>query len=355
MNNIWWNQVTNAVKYVEDIQTQLLEEKSILLRYTAGMPWREQFEETVIEAVKSQNADKKFVKIKTQEEPGEYLLTEFCKREKRAEYRPGRGYPKFFAENDDIVLHDRYLWVVIDSYDCLEKWMSFVSAYIKERGKNARKAAFILEWNGKQNPPVKRGIKAFSFDDYIGEYDRVVFAVLASSDIREDTLIKQYTAELLANVVENDIELCAECVQEYREFLTSPFEFLKEKAANGCRSDGTPYVFDVTREEVDHRIWLAQIKTIYPYLEEYREDFVQRHAASISRQLPIQASYGEIYTDPKDVELGTLMFMVGEGLLPLNPVEAEKLKLYKDARNRLSHLAVLDLEEITALIQTTAR
>ena len=117
-----------------------------------------------------------------------------------------------------------------------------------------------------------------------------------------------------------------------------------------CRSDGSEFYYDKNASDVEHLIWLSQIKTVYPRLEEYREDFVQRHYAAIARQLPIQTSYGEIYNDPKDVELGTLMYMAGSGFMALGMAEYEKLKRHKEARNKLSHLSALSIKEIKELI-----
>lgn len=350
MKGIWWGQVTNAVRYVTKIKQSLLEEKSILLKYTSGMPWRDQLEETIVETVKLQNSEKKFVKIPIVSNPGEYLLNEFCKKEKRAEYRPTKGYAKFFAESDDIVLHDRYFWVQIDDVACLNNWMNFVSDYIKERDKNDNIAVFILEWAGNESVFVKKGIRILPFDDYVGEYDRIVFAVLASSSIKENSFVKNYIAELVANVSGNDIELCAECILHYKEFLENPWNLIKMIIDEKVRSDGTDFCYTKTSEEVNHLIWLAQIKTVYPYLEEYRENFVQKHANAISKRLPIQTSYGETYTDPKDVELGTLMYMAGCNNLVLSTSEYEKLKKYKEARNKLSHLIALTIKEIRELL-----
>ena len=350
MKSIWWNQVTNAVKFVSDIKQCLLEEKSLLLKYSNAMPWREQFEESVRESVKLQNAEKKFVDVPEVQDPGEYLLKEFCKKEKRAEYRPSKGYAKFFAESDDIVLHDRYLWIQVDCMERLDRWLTFVSEYLKERGKHDNKAVFILEWSENSQAPLKKGIKVISFDDYIGEYDRIVFAVLASSDVKEHLFIKNYIAELVSNVSGNDIELCAECIQEYKSFLENPIAFIKMTIEEKSRSDGTEFFYDKNAEAVEHLIWLAQIKTVYPRLEEYREDFVQRHSSVIANQLPIQTSYGETYTDPKDVELGTLMYMAGNGYLSLSTKEYEKLRHNKEARNKLSHLTALSISEIEELI-----
>lgn len=350
METIWWNQVTNAVKYVTDVEHSLLEEKSILLKHASNMPWRDQLVNSVIEAVKLQNGDKKFVTVSNVDDPGKYLLKEFCKPEKRTEYRPSKGYAKFFAESDDIVLHDRYLWIKVDSQKTLEDWLSFVSEYIRERGKKVNNAVFILEWSGEISISVRKGIKAYSFDDYIGEYDRIVFAVLASSSIKEIQFIKTYLSELVAHVAGNDIELAAECIRSHKAFLDNPLAFIQMTIEEKTRSNGERFVYLKDADEVAHFIWLSQIKTIYPYLEEFREDFVQRHYNAIVKQLPIQTSYGEIYEDPKDVELGTLMHMATRRILSLDTVEYEKLIRFTKARNKLSHLTTLVIEDIKELL-----
>lgn len=349
MESIWWNQVTNAVRFTSQIKDCLLEEKSVLLRHSTDMPWRDDFVDTVKQGVRQLNADKRFEDIDSEEDPGKYILDRYCKQEKRAEYRPGKGYPKFFAESNNIVLHDRYLWVRIPTLTLLDKWMTFVSEYIKERGKEA-KAVFVLEWNGKESVSNKRGIKTFSFDDFIGDYDRIVFAVLASSCISEIPFIKTYLAELVSNVVGNDIELSAECISNHNDFLLNPMVYIKKICDKGYRSDGTAFEFDKTEEEVNYFVWRAQIKTIYPHIEEFREKFVDRYFNVILKQLPIQASYGETYDDPKDVELGTLKYMADNTYISLNAAEYARLKQFKEARNELSHLTCLQIDEIKALI-----
>lgn len=350
MKTIWWDQVTNAVRYVTDIKHDLLEERSILLRYASSMPWREQFVNSIMEAVKLQNGDKKFVIVEKEDNPGNYLLNEFCKPEKRTAFRPSKGYAKFFAESDDIVLHDRYLWVTVDSPKNLENWLDFVSEYIKERGKKINRAVFILEIAGEFTVSKRKGIKLFSFDDYIGEYDRIVFAVLASSVIKDSPFIKSYLSELVANVVGNDIELAAECIMSYQSFLENPLAYIEVIIKEKLRSNGEKYVYTKSDQEVSHLIWLSQIKTIYPYLEEYRETFVKKYYSLIAKQLPIQAVYGVTYNDPKDVELGTLLYMVSNDSIPLHTSDYDKLVKYKEARNKLSHLTALSMKEIEELL-----
>ena len=116
------------------------------------------------------------------------------------------------------------------------------------------------------------------------------------------------------------------------------------------RSDGMSFVYDKTNDEVQHLIWLSQIKTIYPYIEKYREEFVRKYATAIQKQLPITSSYGERYESPKDVELGTLKYMVDNGHIVLSCKEYDRLKNFKEARNKLSHLSCLSLTEIKAIV-----
>ncbi len=348
--NLWWNQVPNAVRYVAEIKECLLEEKSILLKYANGMPWREEFTDDIKMAVKLQNSDKKFVTVPGVSDPGKYLLEEFVAKEKRTEYRPGKGYAKFFAEKDDIVLHNRFFWVKTDDAAILDAWMIFVTEYVKECGKRPNKAVFILEWMKEDAVSPKKGIRLFSFEDFIGEYDRLVFSVLASSSIRESSFIKNYLAEMVSNVIGNDIELCGICIGNYKAFLADPAGFIKAIVREQTRSDGSAFEYATDENGFNTLVWRAQIKSIYPHLEEYREEFVQKHYSVILKQLPITDSFGETISDPKEVELGMLVYMVGMGAVKLDDADYKTLCRFKDARNKLSHLTTLSYDEIKALM-----
>lgn len=349
MDSVWWERVPNALAFVNDITESLLAEKSIIIHSAQSIPWYDSMCSQVKDAVMLQNYSKRFEMISETGDPGPYLLREFCKPEKRAAYRPTKTFESFFAESDDIVLHERYIWVKVDSAEDLDRWTKFVSSYLKERGKGREKAVFVLEWQGEMPTIFKKGIRTISFDEYINEYDRIVFSTLASSTIKEAVGIKNYLAELAAFVTENDIELCAMCLSRYKEFLQNPFHTVSAVIETDSRDSGESFEFSRSEPEVANGIWMAQIKTIYPIIEEFRGKFVESHSESIARELPITSAYGEIYEDPKDVELGTLVFMAKNGKLQLNTREYFRLEKFKDARNKLSHLNVLSIDEIREL------
>ena len=351
MDQVWWGRVPNAMAFIQNVTESLLAEKSVLIQSEQSMPWHDTMVDQIKESVMQKDSSKRFEVIRHTDDPGPYLLNEFCKAEKRAAYRPTKSFARFLAESDDIVLHSRYLWVYPESAEDLDKWTAFASEYIKERGKNKETAVFIFEWQGEKTKGSRKGIRSVSFDDYINEYDRMVFSMLASSSVKGALVIKNYLAELASNIAGNDIELLASCLQRHAEFLRDPYTVVREIADTEYRSDGSAYYYSGTIEDIEQCIWKAQIKTMYPLIEEFRGIFVEKHTVAISKELPISSSYGETYDDPKDVELGTLVYMADNGKILLNSIDYFRLKKFKDARNRLSHLNVLSVDEIRELIK----
>lgn len=349
MDQIWWERVPNALSFAEGIIDCLVDEKSILIQHHDSLPWQDTFKSTVVNRVKQQNATKTFVTISSEPNPGAYLLNECCKSEVRAQYRPSKSHASFLAETNDIVLHNRYFWVTIQNTEELEAWLDFVSEYIRVRNKKSEPAVFILDWQGKAVPAKKKGVTQVSFDTAIGDYDRIVFAMLASSEVQGNVFLKNYLAELVSNVIGNDIELYTHCIHRYREFLRHPYETAVDCADTSWKSDGSPFLFQKTSEQVNDDIWLTQIKTIYPIVEAFRGQFVQKHTSAIEKLLPFTSSYGEEYNEPNDVELGTLVFMADKGKLFLNKAEYDRLRMFKEARNTLSHLGRLSPDEIQTL------
>ena len=351
MDRIWWEKVPNAMAFIRDITESLLDGKSILLQSEQGMPWYDSMVSLVREAVMQQDSSKRFEVIRHVEDPGRYVLREYCMPEKRAAYRPVKSFAGFFAESDDIVLHTRYLWVHASTEKELGNWVSFVSEYRRERKKNKEAAAFILQWQGERITSTKKGIRIITFEDYINEYDRMVFSMLASSSVREPSEVKNYLAELASNIAENDIELLAACIGRYREFLRNPYKTICGIAEDGLRSNGEMMVYSGTIDETEYGTWRAQIKTIYPLTEAYRWTFVKKYSIEISKRLPVTSSYGELYNDPKDVELGTLVYMAENGEINIPAKDYCELKKFRDARNKLSHLVVLPFDEILQLLR----
>ena len=328
----------------------LLEEKSVLLYDTQSLPWRQSFESQITQDLKILDSAKAFEKLSDIDEPGQYILNHYCKAEKRAQYRPSKSYATFLAENDDIVLHERYLWVVLASMEQLRAWTDFVSEYVSTRGRKKISAVFILEWSEGISLSRKKGIVPLSLGNCISEYDWHVFATMMASSVDASSFMKSYLAELAVNLTLGDAELCAQCILQHSKFLQSPYAVLGELTQTASRSNASAFSSAKTEAEANRCIWQAQIRILYPLLEEYRELFVRKYGDAIHAKGSIKSPFGEIYNDPADVELGTLVYLVGSKSLQLPPEEYTVLNAFRVARNTLSHLGTLNFSEIDMLM-----
>ena len=80
--------------------------------------------------------------------------------------------------------------------------------------------------------------------------------------------------------------------------------------------------------------------------------FISRYSSAIKNVLPLTTSYGEKVTSPEDVELGTLIYMVGKGNLNISSREYSELERYRKARNKLAHMNLLDIDELDIILRT---
>lgn len=349
MDNLWWLKVPNAISLINCISDALLEENNILLYHEHPIPWRYTFVRLVKEYVRENNSSKVFEMIKSVSNPGKYLLDEYCKAEKRATYRPSKGYAAFFAESDDIVIHNKFFWVLMDNSEEINAWISFVSDYYKHRPDGKETATFILECSGDVVPNKRKGINIVNIDDYINEYDKTVFATLLAAELDEPVIVKNYLTELMTCFAGSDIELMAEIINCYSELIERPYETLRDLAFSFVHTDGSQQKLMFGEAEIEHFVWKSQIKILYPLIEEYRKGFVERHSSDIKTGLPIESADGEQIFEPEEVELGGLVYLTGIKTLLLSEREYDRLVMFRDARNKLSHLGTLSWANIKSL------
>lgn len=129
-------------------------------------------------------------------------------------------------------------------------------------------AVFILNWQGSNRITRKKKLGLITFDNFVGEYDHLIFAMMASESIKKDTLQKNYLAEMLVQVLEQDIELYLECLKRYEDFLNYPYITVQKICAETCRDAKNAGGLSKTEEEIEYAVWSAQIKTLYHLLEE---------------------------------------------------------------------------------------
>lgn len=354
MDKIWWCQVSNAVQFITKTIDTVLNEKNLLLELPLSLPWYGTMKSQIEEGLR-ERYDRSCVTIqdtKMELEPGEIILNCMCKEEVRDEYRPSIGYATFLANCNNTCLNNCFVWITNIKEDRLDLWLDFVSDYTKNIGNGKKAGIFILETNEEKKISGKKGIQVISFNHEMKYSDFLVFNMLVSSSSKEKTEKRLYLAELASLIVGNDIELDSYCVCEerYQKFLENPYQTIHEIVNEEYRSDGNAFTFTLSEEEVKRLIWKAQIKIIFPIIEEFRERFITKYKAQIEPFLPIQNTFGEVYSEAIEVEIGTLHYMLCKNLISVTEQEKRTLTLIKDARNRLAHLLCLDIKEVEAIV-----
>ena len=354
MKKLWWEQVPNARKFISEIINFAVDDKNVLLDVPASIPWYDEMQSQIEEGIREQKTGYNLeVLLDDNREPGEIVMRKFCKPEKIQKYRPLIGYAKFLAESDDIVLNTRIVWITGINPDRYTSWAKFANDYKEALPEGRRGCTFILELNSANSIGAMKGINIVSYKRLIGYFDCFVFYAVAAAIINETAVLKQYLTELVTEVCGNDIELGAECLllENYIEFLNNPINVLKKLEVEKARSDGIDFKINAAENEIVQCVWNAQIKTIFPIIENFRRCFVEKHSEAIQKELPITNSYGEERTQPNEVEIGTLEYMVCEKGITIPVEEHNKLHIYKQARNDLAHLKTLELEKIKEIVR----
>ena len=278
MDQIWWNHIIKAHAFLENIVKEAAGGHSLLLTLPDSVPWKSTFLDLIREQLLMENPKNKLEVIECpEEEPGEFILQKYCKRETRAKYRYGVSYAQFLGKCQETVLNDRYVWVSDIPDEKVTKWLDFVSEYQKNV-QDKTPGIFILEvHNDAMNRKSKKGIRSLGFEQNIGAYDKYAFCALASSETNCKEFLRPYLAEAVASVCGDDVELCAVCVAKGMEFLNAPYETIQKVTEDLVRSDGERYCFSKSQEEVDTLLWEAQLKYVFPLVENYRRYFVKKY------------------------------------------------------------------------------
>lgn len=350
MDNVWWNKITNANNFLNSIVDTIQDGHSVILKLPSVVPWYSTMREYIRDNISMQNANSSFkIVVDMGEEPGAYLLNEFCKREKRVLYRPNIGYANFLAKSEDIVLNDYILWIVGVDAQQVKKWIEFVVDYNKALKKGRLGCLFIIEVREECNIPNKKGIMCIDYNREIEYYDTYLFNMLAASTLKENEMLKKYLAEVVSIMLPKDVELSSQCILYGKQFLQNPLEVIRSVVETESRSDGTYFEIYVTEDEMRERLWEAQIKVIFPLIERHRAAIINKYAKYINILLPINAAYGEVFKEVVDVELGTISYLQATGKIEMSADDTYKVTKLKSARNELAHIKVVsqkDVEEI---------
>lgn len=347
---LWWNQMLNPVRNFNLLKNALSEEKNILVFCKEQIPWKEMFVDKIKKQLGDITAFRSFKIIKNDKtaEPGYNVLNSLCSQDIQADYWPDQTYAQYLSALDDITLNSFYVWVEgIGSEDEVSKWLSFVNEYRKnsnDLGKGRKRAIFILETIGPFSFETKSEYFV-SINMTPSEFDMHMFCMVNTFDINCSYALKQYIAELAFNLSWDNVELCGSLAKCGDNLMCNPYTTYKE-----CCDDLN--IADESRKDIsriDRDIIVSQMRTVFPMLEQRRYMFIEKYVNEIQKVLPVNNSIEELVTEPFELELSTLFYIVNHNQIIVSEDDRNNLKICREIRNKLAHNEIVSGKEIKKL------
>lgn len=362
----WWQQIPSAARCVARVTQEICAHHMVLLHIPEHLPWKETFRNLVEEGVHAREDRRSLRCIEAMDvgtSLGDYLLHHFCKPAVQDGFRPSLGYAGYLAGCQDTTLGTSYLYLKEVEADVLPAWAAFLGSY-REKFRAAKKQAHLsgdgfaclLETTAEE-PLAEKGLVEIFLADELTAYDSVIFSAFRAGDAQlygtPDVVsyLRPYLAEVVTQLAGRDTELAAALLQQGQALLETPMEAVSIALEAGRYSDGAPFPACFSEDAVHRAFWTAQVRLLFPYLEEQRIAFLERHAEEAKRLLPYENGNHETVSDLPSIEIGKIYYEIGRGGLQASERERDAVALHRSARNDLAHLKPLALDVLKAVYQ----
>lgn len=345
---IWWGQIGNSLRLLTKVTNALRDCHMAVLQVPSSVPWRQNFYEAIDIRRSAFSGERRLVRLQWEDDtdPGEFVLEELCSKTTQAEYWPGLTYAAYLASLDDIVLNDYYVWITgIHSKVDLINWVDFVSQYAQHSEQPDQRAIFVLEYDGVQIDVS--GVEKIVYS--VENYDCRVFCLETAAALG-NTDLRTYQAELALCIGGNNPELSSALLEQGSKLLLDPVVTAMEVMNSGFSSDGMLFPIE-SEQQISSSAWKAGIGLLFPILEQYRLDFISCHERALARHLPINNSNGDRITDPYDLEIGAIQYIVGSAAKEFSASEVDNIRLCRKARNLLAHNKPVPYADVKRILE----
>lgn len=348
--SIWWNQIGSSMRLLSELSSAMEAQYPVLLKVPEQFPWRVTFYDAVDYGRTDFCAERLLKRIYWDgcEDPGTLLMgmDDLCSDQIRRDYWPGRNRAEYLGSQSEIFLNEHYIWITgIHSIENLNRWVEFVEHYEQAAAGRSRRAVFILE--STSDPVCNTALHQIVYRTE--SYDCRVFALEAAAAL-SNTDMKDYQAELAHSLSNGVPELCWAFLKQGERLLQHPVDTAVRVSRSGRTSDGTD--FEPLNEQQAHSAaWEATAVLLFPRLERWRMNFIEYHAEILRYSLPIRNSNGQKVTDPRDLEIGSLWYVVNSSGPRFSPEEAHQNRLCRDVRNQIAHNQLVPCDQIRAILE----
>ena len=211
--------------------------------------------------------------------------------------------------------------------------------------------------------PGHVGLSVRFWDRIVDEVDLLLFASEQLRERVEVPLLRALLANTVARVAAWDFETAAALVAESDATISAPGECLRAIAcAKGWTADtpadwqlgtsnreGVPHAawaaLNDPPDELERRLWSAQLAVLLPWIEERRYELVARRGYEVKR---LMRGAGYVQDDPFVLEVGDLHALFDRP--GADRQVRQSVSRLRVARNRLAHRERMSWERILALV-----
>lgn len=346
---LWWSRLVNSVRFLDDIQDVLTRDKSVLLLFDTDIPWQDIMIETIKSRLNDRIDSKTFddLDVSKVQSPGTYLMESYCSKDERKKYWPTtHGSPeRFLAQNRATTLNKRYVCLRgIRSHQAADDWVACIEEYLESCDTAQEHGVFILIVENTE-VSASNQLTTFKYSDYVTDYDCMMLCLTMVSDLSCSRAEKMYLCEVASNIAHNHVEIAALLVSKKLDLLYNPVaETESVYQENGIK------VTNLTKV-VHTAVWEAQIRLVFPKLENFRVEIIRKYKEKLQKFLPIRSSNNEEIKEAADLEIGQLFFICKENRDSKITDYAEYMMIQKmrEARNKLAHWDILSYDQLNGL------
>lgn len=372
-DEFWWNNITGAQVIVSKVVEGMLDSKMVVLKIPSDLPWRYSMRSAIDMAFQDRMDSSEIVidPIDAADdnpdnlEPGRFVLQRYASSEVCNGYREKSKISIQDYITQKKVIKNRIVWVKGISSEVAGKWVRFCKGFSV---KSVSEGLFVLEIQGDIPVSESKHVKCIDFSDWVGSYDVQLFnSFILDRDERYSDIWKRYAATAAAVLCGVDAEVSAYilqnvdfCRQSMFEGIAAAAEMPEFELRGRKESDHVFWYWRQNhREELEYRLWSAQVQVLFPVIELERVSIIGKWHGAIEAALRENEvkQYDVVITDPMDVELGTLCYMMSwrncDGLYMLyipNEDDRARIRFLHECRNLLAHVSCCTSEQVAQLL-----
>ncbi len=365
-STFWWENITGPRLFLEEIARCLSEGFNVVVHLTDSLVWQDQLPDLVRHRLQ----DAAFCTLTWQEQSRNevvlWLLRNICPH--REPMCPGEYDAQMRYLQKEEILGNCVGWIRARPEDNLDSLVQYLND--SRRKSLKRDGAFVLQVDEDARiPPLSGRVKELFYSTFIRFGDSMLFAsILADANIDISPALKNYAACLAANLAQGSVEMIPDLIHLIRYEEEDPAAAL----LNLWEEELLPLPDRLPeKEELDQRVWRAQIQSVFAGIEMERLLIVAENSDLIENALsteywnPKLDRTGYIWQhdyelqSPSDVELGTMTWMMNlrcnadrtQYLLYLPDPELRNwINFLTECRNNLAHHRFCSPEQMNRLL-----